>query len=217
MNSKIRIVLVDDHRILRDGLRSLLDRQHGFLVVGEAGDGREALECTKKTVPDVLILDIHLPDQTGMQILRQVLASWPAIRIIILSANPDRALVDEALRLGAAGYLCKEEAWNELTRAIQTVMRGQVYLSPVASTSLAANLKTEQSSAAPSDKQEFTDRELDILKLVFEGLRNKEIAGRLGISVKSVEVYRSRLMAKANCSSPAELVRFALKEKLVAL
>ena len=215
MKAKIRVVIVDDHRILRDGLRSLLDRQQDFFVVGEAGDGREALACMEKTVPDVLILDIHLPDETGLQITRKVLSSWPATRIIILSANPDSALVDEALRLGAVGYLCKEEAWNELTRAIQTVMRGQVYLSPVAATSLVANLNTRQAALEHPGKSSFTDRELDVLKLVFEGLRNKEIAGRIGVSVKSVEAYRSRLMSKAGCSSPAELVRFALREKLV--
>lgn len=206
---------MDDHRILREGLRALLEREEDFSVVGEAGDGEGALMCIEKTVPDVVVLDVHLPDQDGMHIARRMIAARPEIKIIFLSAYSDAALVGEALKEGAVGFIAKEEAPDELVRAIRAVTSGQVYLSPIATTSLVAYIKTHPPSFAPPEKPDFSDRELEVLKLVVEGLRNKEIANRLGVGIKSVESYRARMMTKAGCSSPADLVRFALKQKLV--
>jgi DNA-binding NarL/FixJ family response regulator len=213
--AQIRIVIVDDHRILRDGLRSLLDREDDCAVVGEAGDGGGALACVERTTPDVLLLDLCLPDEDGLQIARKVLVARPELKIIILSAKSEGALVNEALRVGAVGYLCKEEASDELLRAVRTVVRGQVYLSPAATKGLVDHLRAHPPTLTQTTRPAFSARELEVLKLVVEGQRNKEIAGRLGIGIKSVESYRARVMTKAGCSSPAELVRFALKEKLV--
>lgn len=183
--------------------------------MGDAGDGQSALACIQQAVPDVLMLDVGLPDENGLQVLQKVVSSHSDIKVIILSADSNKTIVSQALREGAAGFLAKEEASNELVRAIRTVMSGQVYLSPIASTSLAEHFKTQSLPVSQPKKLNFSDRELEVLKLVVEGMRNKEIADRLGIGLKSVESYRARLMAKAECSSPAELVRFALKHNIV--
>jgi DNA-binding NarL/FixJ family response regulator len=215
VGAEIRIVVVDDHRMLREGLRLLFDREEDCIVVGEAADGPGALECVGRTTPDVVILDIRLADENGLQLAPKLLAKRPELKVIILSARADGALVNDALRIGAAGYLCKEEASDELLRSVRTVMRGQVYLSPAAAKGLVDHLRSHPPTLTSQPSPAFSARELEVLKLVVEGQRNKEIAGRLGIGVKSVESYRARVMAKAGCSSPAELVRFALKEKLV--
>ena len=207
---------MDDHRLLRDGLRLLLEREGEFKVVGEAGDGGGALACLEQAALDVVVMDIHLPDEDGLQLTRRVLAARPALKILILSATPDSAHVGAAMRAGAVGFLSKEETSQELVRAIRAVLAGQVYLSPVAATSLVEHLKSEPPNLAPPAPPVFSGRELEVLALVVEGLRNKEIAQRLGVGIKSVESYRGRLMAKAGCSSPAELVRFALREKLIS-
>lgn len=214
VTAKTRIAIVDDHRILRDGLRSLLEREEDFSVIGEAGDGRGALACINQTAPDILVLDHHLPDENGLQITGKVVAAQSNTKVIILSANLDEALIEASLQAGAVGFLCKEETSAELVRAIRTVVNGQTYLSPQAATILAKFVKS-RSPSPPATKPDFSKRELEVLKWVVEGLRNKEIADRLGISIKSVESYRARVMTKAKCSSPAELVRFALKKKLV--
>jgi DNA-binding NarL/FixJ family response regulator len=212
--TEVKIVVVDDHRILRDGLCALLVREPGFAIVGDTGDALGAIKCVEQNGPDVVLLDIALPDENGLALAQQLLAVRPKLKIIILSANCDESQVDEALRLGSKGYVCKEEAMTELVRAIRTVMDEQTYLSPHASTALVQYLNRYPSGRVPEAKLVLSPRELEVLKLLVEGLRNKEIAGRLGVGTKSVETYRARLMAKAGCSSPAALVRFALKEKL---
>lgn len=215
--SGINIVLVDDHRILRDGLRLVLEKEADFKVIGEAGDVCGALACVRQTAPDLVVLDVQLPDGNGLDAARQMLSFQPGIRILMLSGDPDQRFVNEAMRLGISGYLLKDEASQELVRAVRLVMSGKVYLCPASATALVHQFRVNPEGSAASAKAQLSEREAEVLQLVVEGLRNKEIADRLGISVKSVESYRARLMVKAACSSPAELVRYAIKEGLASL
>lgn len=208
------ILLVDDHRMLRDGLRLLLQGESGFEVVGEAGDVRTGLELTQKLAPNLVIMDIQLPDGTGIDACREIVAKHPDTRVLILSGNPDMTLLGAALRAGARGYLLKEEASDELVRAVRAILAGNVFLCPAAATALVNDLGNVGESSAKKDEPRLSERELQVLKLISDGLRNKEIAADLHISTKSVETYRSRLLTKLGFSSTAELVRYAVREKI---
>lgn len=207
-----RIVMVDDHRILRDGLRVILERDSTLKVVGEAGDVRGAMECIRGLLPDVVVMDLQLPDDSGLNCTRRVVAEWPAIRVLVLSGSPDLSQVSQAFDCGALGYVLKDEAADELVRAVHAVMRGQVYLSPSAATALVGGLKQGKKQTASSPVADLSAREMAVFKYVVDGLRNKEIADRLGVSTKSVETYRARLLEKLGCTNTAELVRFAIRE-----
>ncbi len=209
---KIRIVLVDDHQMMRDGLRMILEKKD-FSVVTEASDVQSALDCVKQSEPDLVVLDLHLRGEDGISATRKILQARPNSKVLILSADPSAAAVSAALRAGASGYLAKDEASAELVRAAEVVMSGNVYLCPVAATAAAEAIKKQ----VDPEKPRLSDRESETLKLVVEGLRNKEIADCLKVSTKSVETYRSRLMSKLGCSSTAELVRYAVREGLAAL
>lgn len=192
----------------------ILQREPGFTVVGEAGDAQGALECVRSIRPDLVVMDLQLPDENGLKCSQRILAELPGIKIMVLSGDPNLALVEQALGIGISGYVLKDEAAGELVRSVHTVMNGKVYLSPSAATALAAGLKPGPAPKPPSPLSTLSERELTVLKLVVEGLRNKEIADQLGVSTKSVETFRSRMMAKLGCGSTAELVRFAIREGL---
>lgn len=213
---QVRILLVDDHRIMRDGLRMILRKEPGFTVVGEAGDARSALECVRQTTPDLVVMDLQLPDESGIVCSQRIVAERPDTRILVLSADPDLSRIQQALQAGASGYVLKDEASDELVRAVHTVMNGKVHLSPSAATTLVGGLKTNPTLATPSALSTLSERELTVLKLVVDGMRNKEIADRLEVSTKSVETFRSRMMAKLGCSSTADLVRYALREGITS-
>lgn len=213
----IRIVIVDDHRVLRDGLRTLLTREPNFEVVGEAGDGRSVVESVRQTSPDLVLMDLNLPDMTGIVCTQRILAERPGTKVLVLSGDPDLSHVPEALQAGAAGYVLKEETTVELVRAIHSVMNGEAHLSASATTALVGGLFRETPSPVPTPVPRLSEREIAVLKLVIDGLRNKEVAARLGVSVKSVETYRARLMTKLGCSTTAELVRHAIRAGLVEL
>jgi DNA-binding NarL/FixJ family response regulator len=203
--------------MMRDGLRLVLEREEGFKVVGEAGDVRSALECVRKMLPDLVLLDVQMPDGSGLDAARQILSMHPSVQILMLSGHPDQSCVNEAICIGVSGYLAKDEASNELVRAIHAIMEGKVYLCPFSATALANQLRSNADATTVVADPKLSERELEVLRSVVAGMRNKEIADRLGISVKSVESYRARLMSKTGCSSPAELVRYALKEGHAAL
>lgn len=212
----VRIVLVDDHRIMRDGLRMILRKEPDFTVVGEAGDARSAMECVRETTPDLVVMDLQLPDESGIVCSQRIVAERPRTKILVLSGDPDLTHVQQALLAGASGYVLKDETSGELVRAVHTVMSGKVYLSPSAATALVDGLNTEPTVKAPPIISKLSDRELMVLKLVVDGLRNKEIAERLNVSTKSVETYRARVMTKLGCSSAAELVRYAVREGITS-
>lgn len=211
--TEVRIFLVDDHAMVRDGLRQVLRNQAGMMVVGEAGNGRLALDQIRALVPQVVIMDLHMAEGGGIAASRLILAEFPKIKIIVLSSDSKLALVTEALQAGASAYVLKENASDELVRAIRAVMDHRMYLCPeLASAVLGNYMGTISDKAIPSSKPLLTDRERQLLILVAAGKRNKEIAEILGVTLKSAETFRSRLMKKLNCASSNELSRYAFRE-----
>lgn len=211
----VRIVLVDDHKILREGLTLLLQRTKNLIVVGEAGDGAEATACVIREKPAVVILDLQLPDEDGIATMKRILAILPMTRVLVLSATSDMSRVREALQAGAAGFLVKDDAADELVRAVDTVVAGKIHLSGVAASGLVQALNRPTPAAGACAPQELSERESTVLRLIVDGLRNKEIASQLGISPKSVETYRARVLHKLGCTSTAELVRYAVRTGFV--
>lgn len=214
---KLRIVLADDHKIVRDGLRNLLEKDPEIVVVGEAEDGREALQLAKKLSPDIVIMDIAMPDLNGIEATRQILAEVQRIKIVALSMHSDKRYVSEMLKAGAAGYLLKDCAFEELITAIRTVARGKIYLSPgIAGVVLEDYIRTG-SAADASVFSLLSDREREVLQLMAEGRTTKEVAAQLHVSVKTIETHRTHIMAKLDIHSIAALTKYAIREGLTSL
>jgi DNA-binding NarL/FixJ family response regulator len=212
----VKLMLVDDHPMLRHGLLRAVAQEPNFTVVAEASTAKQALELAKETTPDVVVMDIHLPDMNGIETTRQMVSVLPAIKVVIFSSDAARARIDEALLAGVRGYLSKCSAVTELIRAIGLVMEGHLYLSPEVSAGVLEDYR--KSLAEPEPIKPFlSEREQQLLRLLAEGRRNKEIANHLACSTKSIEAYRSRLMKKLDCSSSAELVRYAIREGIAPL
>lgn len=212
---RANVLLADDHGIMREGLRALLVRQEGITVVGEAADGPSALELARRLRPDVVILDIGLPGLSGIEVAARITAELPLTRIVALSKHHDRRFVARMLKAGAAAYLIKECAFDELTDAIGTVMRGRKYLGAgIAGTVIDLLQEVDEPG---STLAELTDREREVLQLLAEGRTAKEIAGAFGVSVKTVDTHRHHVMDKLQVESVAELTRIAIREGLVPL
>lgn len=212
---RANVLLADDHGIMREGLRALLDRQHGVTVVGEAADGPSALALARRLRPDVVILDIGLPGLSGIEVATRIAAELPRTRTVALSKHHDRRFVARMLQAGASAYLIKECAFDELTDAIGTVMRGRKYLGAgVAGTVIDLLQDVDEPGAALGG---LTDREREVLQLLAEGQTAKEIAGELGVSAKTVDSHRHHVMEKLQVESVAELTRIAIREGLVPL
>ena len=212
---RANVLLADDHGIMREGLRALLARQEGITVVGEAADGPAALALTRRLRPDVVILDIGLPGLSGIEVAARISAELPLTRTVALSKHHDRRFVARMLKAGAAAYLIKECAFDELTDAIGTVMRGRKYLGAgIAGTviDLLQEVDEPESTLAA-----LTDREREVLQLLAEGRTTKEIAGAFGVSVKTVDTHRHHVMDKLQVESVAELTRIAIREGVVPL
>lgn len=209
---RYRILLVDDHGIVREGMRLVLCREQDLQVVGEASSVRGAIEAVDKFKPDLVVMDIQMSDGSGIDASRRIHEVHPEVRILIVSALSDVGAVRQALEAGASGFMRKEQAAAELARAIRTILSGQTFLCPMSATALSADITRKEAPVhAPPGLEQLSERELQVLKLVAEGHRNKEIAEALKVGVKSVETYRARLMRKLECESPAELVRCAVK------
>ncbi|MBI3029573.1 MAG: response regulator transcription factor [Candidatus Rokubacteria bacterium] len=206
----VRLLLADDHQIVRQGLKALLERE-GFEVIAEASDGREAVQRAGEVRPDVAVLDLAMPLLNGLDTAREILKACPEVRTILLTMHTEDQYVLEAFRAGMRAFVVKSQAVGDLVQAIQEVSRGEIYLSPgVSRTVVDAYLaKTD----LPSDP--LTPREREVLQLVAEGKRTKEIAGLLGVSFKTAESHRARLMEKLNIHETAGLVRYAIRRGLV--
>jgi DNA-binding NarL/FixJ family response regulator len=214
---KLRILLADDHKIVRDGLRNLLEKDPEIVVVGEAEDGREALQLARKLAPDVVVMDIAMPDLNGIEATRQILAEMPKVKIVALSMHSDKRYVSEMLKAGAAGYLLKDCAFEELSTAIRTIARGKIYLSPgIAGVVLEDYIRTG-SAAAGTAFSLLSDREREVLQLMAEGRTTKEVAAQLHVSVKTIETHRTHIMAKLDIHSIAALTKYAIREGLTSL
>jgi DNA-binding NarL/FixJ family response regulator len=216
----IRILLADDHRILREGLRSLLAQQPGITVVGEASDGETAVALTRDLRPDLVIMDVVMPGLDGVAAARRIRTECPATRVIALSMHSDRRFVSEMVRAGALGYLVKDSAFEELSQAVRTVMAGRPYLSAVIAGTLVEDFVRQTSSQERpplSPLHMLTAREQEVLRLLADGKRVKEIAHVLSISSKTVESHRQNIMDKLEIHSTIELTRYALREGLTTI
>jgi DNA-binding NarL/FixJ family response regulator len=213
----INVVLADDHTIVRDGLRALLEANSEIKVVGDAASGSEVVEKVDQLNPDVVIMDISMPDMNGIVATRRLIEKYPDIRIIILSMLGTADNVFHALQAGARGYLLKESAGREVVEAVQTVYAGEMYFSrPITSTMvndyMQARIETQNDSL-----ESLSPRENEILCLVVEGKTSAEIGKRLNLSPKTIESYRSRMMQKLGISDLTELIKFAIKNGLISL
>jgi len=213
----IRILLADDHRLVRQGLRSLIEKCSGMEVVAEAEDGREAVRRAREEQPDVIIMDIDMPGLNGMEATRQVIAALPGVRVIALSMHSDKRFVRGMLEAGAAGFLLKDCAFDELDTAIRTVASKKAYLSPGISGTVLQDYLGRAVSDKPSAFSLLTAREREVLQLYAEGSTTREIADRLCLSVKTVETHRQRIMEKLEIRSVAEMTKYAVREGLTSL
>lgn len=215
--SGARLLLVEDHGLVRAGLRAILDGRNGFSVVGEAADGASALELADSLRPDVVLLDISMPGVGGLQVLRRLQERRPSPRVLMLSVHDGEEYIRQSLRLGAAGYLLKDSDPEELVLAVRAVARGRVYLSPSISGAVVADLVGERSGTDRGPLGRLTPRQIEILRLIAEGRTNHEIAHVLGIGVKTVETHRAALMERLDIHDVPGLVRFAVRVGLVSL
>jgi DNA-binding NarL/FixJ family response regulator len=213
----ISILLADDHKMMRDGLRSALEQQSDLIVVGEAANGREAVELARKLSPNIVVMDVSMPDLNGVEAARQILGRNPAARVIALSMHRDKRYVTKMLEAGAAGYLLKSDAITELVRAIRAAMANQTYLSPEIAREVLDVYVRHPTHRKPPGAAQLTGREREVLQLLAEGKSSKEMAARLQLSVKTVETHRTRLMRKLSIHTIAELTKYAVREGLTSL
>ncbi len=210
----MRILIADDHTMVRESLVGVLQAEPGVEVVAQAADGIEALEAAKRTRPDVVVTDLSMPRMSGMELVRRLRDALPDTRILVLTMHHEDEYVLQAVRAGATGYLVKDSAARDLIEAVRSLMAGRGYFSPQAARALAEQLRhPERTSADPYES--LTAREREVFRLIAEGLTTKEIARRLDISVKTAENHRGRVLDKLDVRNTAELVRFALRKGLV--
>lgn len=210
----LRILLADDHAVLRDGVRMVLESQTGFRVVGTADNGQDAVQLAEDLQPDIAVLDVAMPEMNGLEATRAIKERCSQTAVVILSMYDNEEYLREALRSGASAYVLKRAAAKELISAIQMVRQGQSYLDPALTRTLITDYvrKVERGDEAPDS---LTDRELEVLKLVAEGFTNRQIALELSISIKTVQTHRANLMDKLNLHDRTELVRYAIRRGLI--
>lgn len=213
---KISVLLVDDHTVVRQGLRALLKAEADMEVVGEAENGRQAVTMARKCPPDVVLMDVAMPLLNGVEATRQIVRRMPAVKVLVLTSYGDDDCVDQLVQSGANGYLLKQTAANDLLRAIREVHRGNAFFSPPIAKRLSGQgREIVNHRAGPRRACELTSREAEVLQLVAEGFSNKQIAFELGISIKTVEKHRQQVMNKLNIHDVAGLTRYALAKGVV--
>jgi two-component system, NarL family, response regulator LiaR len=213
LSDSIRVLIADDHAVVRQGLRTFLEVQDGIEVVGEAGDGQEALAMIEALSPDVVVMDLLMPRLSGIEATQRIRELRPATRVIVLTSFLDDEKVFAAVRAGAAGYLLKDVRPQELGEAIRTVSRGEALLHPA----VAAKLMQEFAQDRPSPAQALTERELEVLRLIARGRANKEIALELGVAEKTAKTHVSNILQKLNLADRTQAALYAVREKLVEL
>jgi two-component system response regulator NreC len=213
----IRIILADDHKITREGLINMLESKPDMEVIAEAKNGREAVELARELRPDVVVMDVTMPDLNGIDATRKIIRNSRYVKVIGLSMHSDKRFVRGMIEAGASGYLLKDCAFEELVRAIQAVVYDQAYLSPGIVTVMLTELFHQRSGKDDPDPSRLTCRDREILQLIAEGFSTREIGRRLGVSIKTVETHRRQVMEKAGARSIAGLTKFAIKEGLTTL
>jgi DNA-binding NarL/FixJ family response regulator len=218
MSFSTTIVLADDHPVVRKGLRALLESETDLRVIGEAVDGLNAVELTERLVPDVLLVDVIMPGITGLEAVRQVKQRVPQVRSVVFSMHASEAYINEAFKNGACGYVLKGADSDEMVTAVRTVSEGRRYLSPLVSQQvIEAYLERAHEFTPREPFDELTAREREVLQLVAEGQTNGEVADRLCISPRTVEIHRAHVMRKLNLKTSSDLVRFAIRKGLIPL
>jgi DNA-binding NarL/FixJ family response regulator len=212
-----RVILVDDHRMVRQGLRALLEKNPGMEVVGEADDGRSAVELIVKLSPDVVVMDISMPELNGIEATRELKATAPGVKVIALSIHTEKQYVLGAIAAGASGYVAKTGAYEDLARAIEAAMAGKKYLSSEITEVVLENNLDGQGAALHWRSTDLGAREREVLQLLAEGYTSGNIAAKLHISVKTVDTHRRNLMRKLNLHSVADLTKYAIREGLTSL
>lgn len=213
----LRILLADDHGIIRQGLRSLLEKQPDMQVVAEAEDGRTALSLVRELVPDIVVMDITMPNLNGVEATGRIVHEFPGVKVIALSIHSNRRFVADMLKAGASGYVLKECLFDELAQAIRTAAAGGTYLSPRITGVVVDDYVSRLSTGADSALAVLTAREREVLQLLAEGKSTKQIALRLHVSGKTIEANRRRVMEKLNAHSIAELTKYAVREGITPL
>ena len=213
----IKILLADDHRIMREGLRSLIEKEPDMQVVAEAEDGRRTVRLAGELNPDVAVVDISMPELNGIEATSQITSKNPEVRVLALSMHSDEHFVMGMLRAGASGYLLKDCAADELCSAIRTVIADETYLSPKAASVVIQDYRRELSDATSSRVPDLTPREREVLQLVTEGETSKRIASRLDVSVKTIQAHRQQIMDKLNIHTVAGLTKYAIQKGITSL
>jgi DNA-binding NarL/FixJ family response regulator len=211
----INVLIVDDHPLVRAGVRQVLAQSPGFGSILETDSGRDAIRIAAEHKPDVILMDLNMPGIGGIEAARLILESSPEVRIIVLSGDADRLKVDHALQVGACGYLYKQSVLTELLVAIEQVTSGKLYFSPEISANIINDYRRTLFEPKTLFPPAISAREVQLLRLISDGARSKEIAAELNLSPNSIETYRSRLMKKLGCSSTAELVRYAVRSGII--
>jgi len=215
--NQIRIVLADDHTVIRSGLKLLLERQPDLIVAGEAENGREAVEAAERLRPAVMVLDIAMPMLNGIEATRQIVAAHPSISVVILSMHSDEGYVMRALNAGAKAYLLKDSAEADLIRAVRAVNEGKSFFSPAVSRVLLEDYVRQMKQKGAEDSYELlTNREREVLQLIAEGKANKEISAILNLSLHTVETHRTHILQKLNLHSVPELILYAVRKGMIS-
>ena len=214
---KITVLLADDHTIVREGFRALLAAEPDMEVVGQADTGRQAVQLARKLQPEVVVMDVAMPQLNGLEATRQILKEVPSAKVLILSCYSDEEYVQQLTEAGAAGYLVKQTAAAELLKAIREAKRGRAFFSPAISKRLVEHYRQALTNGLPLRKsaEQLTTREAEVLQLIAEGGPNKQIAAELGISIKTVEKHRQQLMNKLNIHDIAGLTRYAIAKGVI--
>jgi DNA-binding NarL/FixJ family response regulator len=213
----VRILLADDHQLFREGLRHIFEDELGMTVVGQAEGGRATVELARSLLPDIIIMDISMPDLNGIEATRQILAERKEVKVIALSMHSDKRYVSEMLSAGAMGYLLKHNAVDELERAIRTILDGKIYVSPEIAGVVVQDYLQHLSSMKSIQPATLTAKEREVLQLIAEGNSTKEIAARLHVSIPTIDTHRQHIMEKLNLHSVAELTKYAIREGLTSL
>ena len=208
--NKLRVLLAEDHETVREGLRMIINREPDMEIVGEAADGREAVEKSARLRPQVVVMDISMPGLNGLKATRKLKATYPEVQVVALTRHNEGGYLQELLQAGASGYVLKQSSSDELIRAIRAVGSGKSYLDPAITSSVVNNYSERQITPDPSLSARLSNRERDILRLIARGYSNKEIAARLEISVKTVEAHKANSMRKIGLRSRIDIVNYAL-------
>lgn len=210
----IKIVLVDDHKLVREGLQALIEKDHRMEVIGEAEDGRTAVKMVLELLPDVVVIDISMPGLNGVDATRQIISAIPKIKVIALSVNSSKRFVKEMFKAGAKAYLVKDCAFEELRLAINTVIENHTYLSPCISDVVIEDYTANSSGTNKQKLPSLTQREREVLQLIVEGHSTKEIASHLYVSVNTIDVHRRNIMNKLKVNNLAQLIKYTIQEEL---